>query len=231
MGLSVSTSWLGALGISCLSLACTRTPDERVAAIARLLDEARSFQAEEYVPEAFVRAEGLLSETRSELAARRDRPWFLSGQRRTRELLHESEIAASLLRAEVAAAVVRARHDAARRVSGAHTALDRASEAYWRTPRGRDTRADVLRMRSDLDGLLADLTEAELALERGEFLFASRRAAEVEKRAQATAKTIDRAIATFNLDVSGPPARVPAPPPGAANGRSAAAARPGRQAG
>ena len=63
-GLSVSTAWLGALGLSCLSLGCARTADERVLAISRLLEEARSFQAEQYAPEAFQRAEDLLSRTR-----------------------------------------------------------------------------------------------------------------------------------------------------------------------
>ncbi len=236
-GLSPPTTWLGALGLSCLSLACTQTSDERMVAIARLLDEARSCQAEEYAPEAFARAEELLSQTRRALAAQTERPWFWNGQRRTRELLHESEIAASLLRAETAAAVVRARQDAARHVSGAHAALDRASESYWRAPRGKDTRADVLRMRSDLDALLGDLTEAELALEQGEFLFAGRRAAEVETRARAVARTIDRAAA-YRVDppavsrgVLDPPSRAPAPPPPAASARLAGAAPAGRRGG
>ncbi len=234
-GLSVPTTWLGALGLSCLSLACSQTPDERVVAIGRLLDEARSFRAQEYAPEAFARAEELLSQTRRELAVQKDKPWFLSRQRRARRLLRESEVAASLLRAEAAAAVVRARHDAARQVSGAHAAFDRASEAYWRAPRGRDTRADVLRMRADLDALLGDLTEAELALEQGEFLFAGRRAAEVERRARAVATTIDRAAA-FRVEATAPgaldpPSRAPAPPPPGASGRRAGAARGGRPAG
>lgn len=231
-GLSAPTTWLGALGLSCLSLACTRSPDERVAAIARLLDEARSFRAQEYVPEAFVRAEGLLSEARSELAAQQDKPWFLSNRRRSRELIQESEVAASLVRAEAAVAVVRARHDAARNVSSAHAALDQASEAYWRAPRGKDTRADVLRMRSDLDALLGELTEAELALEQGEFRFASQQAAEVEQKARTVARIIDRASA-FRASPSAldPPSRGPTEPLRSASAPSAATARPGRRAG
>ena len=233
MGLSGPTTWLGALGLSCLSLACTRTPEERVAAIARLLDEAKSFRAEEYVPEAFVRAEDLLSETRNELATQQDRPWFLSNQRRARGLLQETEVAASLLRAEVAAAVVRARHDAARHVSGAHAALDQASEAYWRAPRGKDTRVDVLRMRSDLDALLTELTEAELAVEEGEFLFASNRAAEVEKRARTVARTIDQATAFRSPGATpdAPSLQAPAPLPPTTTGRPEATVQPHGRAG
>jgi hypothetical protein len=215
-GLSVPTTWLGALGLSCLSLACSRTPDERLAVIARLLEEARSFQAEEYAPEEYARASALLSEVYQELAARRDKPWFLNRRRRLRALLEESEVAASLVRAEAAVAVVQARHDAARQISAAHAALDQASEAYWRAPRGKDTRAEVLRMRNDLDALLGELTEAELALERGDFLLAGRCAAAVERRAQAVAETIDRAAAFRPSGVS------PRPP---------AAARPGGRAG
>ncbi len=240
-GLSVPTTWLGALGLSCLSLACTRTTDERVAAIARLLDEAKSFRAEEYVPEAYVRAEGLLSEARSELAAQQDKPWFLSSRRRSRELIRESEVAASLVRAEAAVAVVRARHDAARHVSGAHAALDQASEAYWRAPRGKDTRSDVLRMRSDLDALLRELTAAELAVEQGEFLVASRRATEVEQKAHTVARIIDQATsfrsphgdspAIHSPGVPDLPSRAPIPPLHAASARSEAAAHPARRAG
>ncbi len=238
-GLSVPTTWLGALGLSCLSLACSRTPDERLAAIARLLEEARSFHAEDYAPEEYARASALLSEIHRELAVQRDKPWFLSSRRRIRGLLEESEIAASLVRAEAAAAVVQARQDAARQVSGAHAALDLASEAYWRAPRGKDTRADVLRMRTDLDALLGQLTEAELALERGDFLLAVRRAASVESRARTVAATIDRAAAFrpsaaapgFSSGAFDPPSRAPAPPPAGASSRSAAAARSARRAG
>ena len=194
-GLSVPTTWLGALGLSCLSLACSRTPDERLAAIARLLEEARAFQAEEYAPEEYARASTLLSEVYRELAARRDKPWFLNSRRRLRVLLEDSEVAASLVRAEAAAAAVQARQDAARLVAGAHAAFDQASEAYWRAPRGKDTRVEVLRMRTDLDALLGQLTEAELALERGDFLLAGRRAAAVKRRARAVAATIDLAAA------------------------------------
>ena len=194
-GLSVSTTWLGALGLSCLSLACARTVDERVVAISRLLEEARAFQAEQYVPETFARAEDLLSRARLEITAQQERPWYLSSQRHARELLRESEAAASLLRAEAAAALVRVRQEATRELAGAHTALDRASEAYWRSPRGQDTRADQLRMRSDLDGLLRDLNKAEVALEQGELLAASRLASKVERRASEVAWTIERATA------------------------------------
>lgn len=253
-GLSVPTTWLGALGLSCLSLACTRTPDERMTAIARLLEEARSFQAAHYVPSELARAEGLLSEVRGELAAQRGKPWFLSHRRRVRELLHDAEVAASLVHAEAAAAVVRARQEAARRVSGAHAALDQASEAYWRAPRGRDTRADVLRMRSDLDQLLKQLTAAELALEQGDFLLAERRAAGVEERARKVERTIDRATSwsskvlgpdapdappraparpqdKISPGVPDPPSRAPAPPPPVASPRPETAVPPGRRAG
>lgn len=242
-GLSGSTAWLGAVGLSCLSLACARTSEERTLAIARLLDEARSFQAEQYAPEAFARAERLLSRTRAELDAQRDKPWFAS-RRRTRQLLSESEAAAALVRAEAAAAVVRARQQATREVVVAHAAFDQASEAYWRSPRGKDTRADVERMRADLDALLRRLNEAEVALESGEFLLAGRLAGEVSQRAGAVAATIDRATAYRIRDpqarafspASGPDAPYPrSPAPVArlprASPRPPAAAPAGRRAG
>lgn len=200
-GLSVPTAWLGALGLSCLSLACARTSDERAVAIARLLEEARSFRAEQYAPESFARAEGLLSQARAELAAQHDKTWFSSRGRRIRELLSQSEAAASLVRAEAAAAIVRARQEATRELILAHTALDRASESYWRSPRGTDTHSDLERMRSDLDDLLTRSNEAELALEKGDYLIAGRLAADVAGRAVSIAETIDRATA---WRVSGP---------------------------
>ena len=240
-GLSVNTTWLGALGLSCLSLACARTSEERVVAIARLLEEARSFQAEQYAPKALAQAEDLLHRTRTELAEQKERPWFLSRHRRARELLQESETAASLVRAEAAAAVVRIRQGAAKDLTDAHAALHRASEAYWRSPRGKDTRTDLLRMRSDLDALLRSLNEAELALEQGDYLVTSRLAADVERRAGTVARTIDRATAyrigetaasrDVNPDVSYPPFRAPAAPLLEASQRSEGAARPGRRAG
>jgi len=235
-GLSVSTAWLGALGLSCLSLACARTSEERTQAIARLLDEARSFQAEQYVPEAFARAENLLSLAETELATQRDKPWFLNRRRRARELLRESETAASLVCAEATAAVVRARQEAARELTAAHAALDQASEAYWRSPRGKDTRTDLERMRSDLDALLGRLNEAEVALEHGDFLIASRLASDVADRAGSVAETIDRATAyrvglTSSPNAFDPPAPAPVARLHQASSRSPAAAPAGRLAG
>lgn len=210
-GLSASTAWLGALGLSCLSLACARTSEERATAITRLLDEARSFQAERYAPEAFARAEDLLSRARCELAVQRDKPWFLNRRRKARRLLRESEAAASLVRAEATAAIVRARQEATRELIVARAALDQASEAYWRSPRGKDTRSDLERMRSDLDALLRSLNEAEVALEQGDFLISGRLAADVATRAGRVAKTIDRATA-YRMGALGPrPVSAPQP--------------------
>ena len=241
-GLSVPTAWLGALGLSCLSLACARTIDERMVAVSRLLDEARSFQAEQYAPEAFQRAEDLLLQARSELESQQAKPWFLSTERRARELLQASEAAASLVRAEAAAAAVRARKETVRAMSGAHLALDRASEAYWRTPRGEDTRIDLRQMRADLDTLVGDLTEAEVALEQGEFLLAGRMAAEVESRASSVAALIERATAyrlaepaggasSLNRGAPDSPARAPGPPLPGASRPASKTARYGRRAG
>lgn len=198
-GLSAPTVWLGAIGLSCLSLACARTSEERVVAITRLLDEARTFEAEDYAPAALAEAEALLAQARDELALQDSKPWFLSTHRKFRRLLSECEEAASLVRAEAAAGVVRARRQAGRALSGAHAALDRASEAYWRSPRGKDAQVDLLRMRSDLDELLSELTVAELAIERGDFLDAARLAGAVENRAGEVARTIHRATA-YRID-------------------------------
>ncbi|MCP3960014.1 MAG: hypothetical protein GY719_19390 [bacterium] len=239
-GLSVSTAWLGALGLSCLSLGCARTADERVLAISRLLEEARSFQAEQYSPEAFQRAEDLLSRTRLEIETQKTRPWYMSTDRRARELLQASEAAASLVRAEAAAAAVRARKDAVQAMGEAHLAVDRASEAYWRSPRGKDTHSDLRRMRSDLDSLTSDLTEAEVALEQGDFLIAGRLATAVQDRATTVARTIDRAMAyrlgelaadEVSPGVPESPARAPASLLGVASRPGAEATRFGRRAG
>lgn len=246
-GLSAPTAWLGALGLSCLSLACARTSEERLMAITRLLDEARSFQAETYAPRAFARAESLLAEARGELASHRERSWFRGGRGRIRQLLEESEAAASLARAEAAAAVVRARRDAGLSVRDARAALDQASEAYWRSPRGKDTRDDLLRMRADLDVLLTELTEAEQALERGDFLAADQLANAVENRAKSVTLTIRRA-STYRVDevselsseapsqppdraAGGRPAREPSSPPGEVSWLTSRADLPRRRAG
>ncbi|MEM7583014.1 MAG: hypothetical protein AAF560_06515 [Acidobacteriota bacterium] len=226
-GLSAPTAWLGALGLSCLSLACARTSEERIEAIARLLDEARSYHAEQYVPKDLAHAEALLARIQEEQAAQREKPWFLSSDRQVRTLLQEAETAASMVRAEAAAAVVRARSDASQAVTGAHAALDRASEAYWRSPRGKDTQSDVLRMRRDLDALLESLTEAELALEQGEFLLALELASRVQGEAGTVARTINRATAyrideAMASDEAGRPATASGAPAMQASGSPAA---------
>lgn len=194
-GLSAPTVWLGAFGLSCLSLACARTVDERLAAVSELLTEARGLAAAEYAPEALSAAEELLAKTRAELELQDARPWPLGSQRRARRLLEESEVAASRVRAETIAAIVRARQDAVRAMALANDAFDRASEAYWRSPRGPDTQLELLRMRRDLDQLRSTLTEAELALENGRYPAVARLAGRIESEALAVARDIERSTA------------------------------------
>ena len=180
--------------LSFLSLACGTMPDDRLSAATRLLHEARSLQAEDYVPDALRRAEALLAQAQTELAIQKERIAFLRNYRKARQLLDEAQAAAHWVRMEAAAASVEAREAANRAVAEARIALDRAGEAFREAPLGKDTLADLERMASDLAVLREALTAAELRLAEGDFLAARKQGKDVSREARLVAYTIEQAM-------------------------------------
>ncbi|MCP4663908.1 MAG: hypothetical protein GY856_51650 [bacterium] len=185
---------LAALWLCGLILACGTVPDERLVAATRLLDEARSLQAENYVPDALRRAEELLAQAEAELAAQKDRIAFLRTYHKARKLLDEAQAAARWVRMEAAAASVEARQAAHRAVAEARLAFERAGKAFRGAPRGKDTLIDLERMAADLAALREALTEAEVRLAEGDFLAARKQGKDVSREAQLVAYTIEQAM-------------------------------------
>ncbi len=159
------------------------------------LAESRALQAELYAPESFAQAAQLVTAARSEMAQQRATTALLRRYGEARRLLEASEAAIETTRAEASAAVLEARRSATASLAEAHGAVDRVAQAFWRSPRGKDTRSDLLRMQADLSALRSALTEAEVAQEQGDYLSARARAEHVAREALLVERTIERAMA------------------------------------
>ncbi len=202
-GISRCVLWLSLCGTQ---LACAQASERQLSSALGILDGARA-QAERYVPEALVRAEELLDLAKAELEAQKERTAILRSYSKLRQLTREAEIAVHWVRREAVLARARTRRAAQRALHGARTSIDAAVDAFQQAPRGGDMRADLIRMRRDIDALAVSLQRAEKASARGEFAHAAARAEAVEYEARRVARTIELAVehlpASLRRNVSG----------------------------
>lgn len=175
--------------------ACAPPSAERIDAVRQQLEVARERQADRYLPEIFAATEERIDRLELEvekLAARKLWSWRPGP---VRSLLAAAEVEVAELKASTDRAVLAAQEKAEAALEEARVAVDRAAAAYWGAPRGKDTRAEILRMRSDLEGIEGELAAVGLILEQGDFLLAHRDAQDLTRRAELLSRTIDQAMA------------------------------------
>ena len=174
---------------------CTTPSTERVESVRQRLEQARERQADRYLPEVFAAAEEKVERLELEIEQRAARAFWSWRPGAARGLLAAAEGGVEELSHATDRAVLSAQEKAEAALEVARTAVDRAAAAYWGAPRGKDTRAEILRMRSDLEGVEGELTAVRMVLEQGDFLLALHDAEDLARRAELLSQTIDQAMA------------------------------------
>lgn len=208
--------------LSMVLAGCSAPTETQIAAVRLELEVARDRQADRYLPAAYEAVEEMVARLEQEIEEQGKKSFWARRSGPARAQLAAAEIEVAMLKESTGAAVLAARKRAEGALEEARAAADRASAAYWAAPRGKDTRAEILRMRMDLEGIHGELLEVELDLEQGDFLRARERADNLGRRATDLGRTIERAMA-HRLALLAPSAAVSGSPrevsPGAGESR------------
>lgn len=199
-GTRCETTWALRLALLTTALVallggCSTPSVERVESVRQSLEQARERQADRYLPEVFAAAEERVERLELEVEKQAARTFWSWRPGAGRGLLASAEEEVEELRAATDRAVLAAQKKAEAALEEARVAVDRAAAAYWGAPRGKDTRAEILRMRSDLEGVEGELTAVRMVLEQGDFLLVLHDAEDLARRAELLSRTIDRAMA------------------------------------
>lgn len=178
--------------------ACSKPPQEAIAAGDEAQAAAQAAGAAEYAPEAWIAVTQAKAALDAELAAQGEKMSLTRSYKLAEELAGAYQAAAQQATTAAAAAMEQARNEATTLITESRLALDEATAMLASAPRGKGAAADLAAMKADLEAAGMTLTEAESALSAGTYLDArakatsAREVIEQVKTAVATAQAARR---------------------------------------
>jgi hypothetical protein len=186
------------LGLALLA-GCSKPPQEDIDAAKASLEQARTAGAQEYAADSFRAAEEAQANLETELKAQDDK--FFKSYSRAGELARSAREAADKAAADAGSGRETAKTEVATMIENARTTLAETRTMVDKAPRGKGTAADIATLKADLDGVEAQLNEAQQLHDSESYM---------EARAKAEAAT--NTLTTVRNDVSGAQAQAAGSP-------------------
>jgi hypothetical protein len=174
---------------------CGKVPEEVKQATDQARSDAMSVEADKYAPEAFAKAQATYEQATAEEDAQNQKFALIRNYNKETELLNQSKAEFEQAKQDAAAGKERTRTEAEQMVSEARAALDSAEATLAKAPMSKDTRADVEAMKSDVVSYRQALTDAETAMNTGDYISAKSKAEAVKTKAAEIEADVQGAIA------------------------------------
>ena len=173
--------------------ACASAPKEEIAATRTAVASAQTEDARTYAPEAVQDAEETLNKALAEVETQ-DKKFALSRDYKgASDLLKQAKDKAAKAQEEAVAKKAKAKADAETAVASLTPLLEDAKKALATAPKGKDTRADLEAMQSDLKSAEEAATEASTANSQGKYLDALAKADSAKTKAGAIVEQVNQA--------------------------------------
>jgi len=156
--------------------ACSKPPQEAIAAAEQAQAAALAAGAEEYAPEAWNAVTEAKAALDAELAAQGEKMSLTRSYKHAEELAAAYQTAATQASSAAAAAMEQAKNEATTLITESRLALDEAMAMLASAPRGKGSAADLAAMKADLEAAGLTLGEAETSLTAGTYLDARAKA-------------------------------------------------------
>jgi hypothetical protein len=177
-----------------LTAACAEPPEERVLQAEQELQAARDAEAATYAA-AELRDAGLaLEEAQQEIQAQNERFAIMRDYEEAENKLAASMEKARLTRETAVERKEEARLAAVESLALAGQAVEEATTALGNAPRGKGTKADILALTADLDGVRSQFPALEAQIDQEDYFAARDKAASITESAQAIAGEIKAAV-------------------------------------
>ena len=173
---------------------CAQPPTAEVDAAKSAVEAARKAEAEKYAASEFSSLETSIQEIDSELKTQQGKfPLFRNydqAKQKSQETTAKAESVKTLAQENKAKA--KAAAEAA--LNDANAAVAAASQALANAPKGKDTRADIEQLKSDLAGAQAQVEGVQSAIAREDFSASTERASAIKSSADNVKAQVDAAI-------------------------------------
>jgi outer membrane lipoprotein-sorting protein len=190
--------WVVALFAMAAALSsCAKPPQVEFDSANAKLEEARQAEAEKYAPADYSAARDTLSAAQREMETQKGKFALLRKYSRSRELIASAESQAVATKQAAIEGKQRTMKEADALILQAQAAIDSANVLVGKAPKGKETRADLELIKSDLQGAQTSLEDAKASFQREEYLEAKAKAEAVVNRTGTLIAEVNAAIEKY----------------------------------
>jgi len=172
---------------------CAKPPDQAVSDVQAGIDAAKQAGAETYAAESLSKVQDLLGQAQAEIEAQNGKFALFRNYDKAEEVLGQAKTAADTAQQDAVAGKEQARQDANAAIDSAKARLTAATDAVNAAPTGKDTRAEIEAMKSEVAALATTITEAESAAASEDYFGAKSQADGVAAKADQIAADVAQA--------------------------------------
>lgn len=174
--------------------ACAKPPQEELTAAQTALDQARTAEAEKYAAETFRAANDSLQAANTEIQAQSSKFALFRKYDRAKALIAASQATAARAQSEAVVNKEAAKNAANEALTMAAAAVDSAKTMLAKAPTGKDERAAVEAMKSDIAGAETSLEEVRQAIAQEDYFGAKAKADAIQQKAMQVVNEVNAAI-------------------------------------
>jgi hypothetical protein len=182
------------LGIFAVSLfsSCAKQPTETIDAAKASIEAATKEGASVYAADELKKLNDDLQAAMDEVSTQSKK--FFKKYGTAKEMLAKVQADADALKATIPAKKEAAKNAALQAQTEARAALDEAKALLDKAPMGKGTKADIMAMKADLDGLETSFAEIQAAIDGEDYFGASSKAATIKEKATVISDQVKAAI-------------------------------------
>ncbi len=173
---------------------CAKPPQEDLTKAQGALQAAKDAQAEKYAKTELQSVEDLLNQANTEIETQNAKFALFRNYDKAKELLAQAFAAGEKAKQAAIDGKAAAKKDAETSLADAKAAVTAAKEILTKAPKGKDTKAEIEAMTSDVAGMETAVTEIEGQIAKEEYLDAAAKAKSVKDKAAQVQSQVQQAI-------------------------------------
>jgi uncharacterized coiled-coil DUF342 family protein len=182
------------LGIFVVSLfsSCAKQPTQAIDTAKASIEAATKEGATVYAADELKKLNDDLQAAMDEVSTQSKK--FFKKFGTAKEMLTKVQSDADALKATIPAKIEAAKNAALQAQTEARATLDEAKALLEKAPMGKGTKADIMAMKADLDGLETSFAEIQTAIDGADYFGASAKAATIKEKATVISDQVKAAI-------------------------------------
>jgi hypothetical protein len=183
------------VSILLLMVGCSKAPEQEIQIANTAMDMAKSAEAETYASDAYRMAMDTLNAAEAAKQAADSKFSLFRSYGKAKELYTRAEVLAKEAQAVAESEKELVKVEAADMLTKAKQALDDATAALNKAPRGKGSKADIELIKNDLNAASAKYDEAQMDFDAGKYAAARTKLEAVMQKAQSLSEEIAKATA------------------------------------